>query len=71
MSSFTIYDPKLHSFRVMDTADSIDLPFDQVLLLNILLELRVMSEYLSVMEQDPAAEEPREVRANLVSEAVN
>ena len=70
MASFTIYDPKTHAFRSLDTAANVDLPFDQVLMLNILLELRVISEYLSTMEQDPPADDPDEQRADLVSEVV-
>ena len=71
MASFTIYDPKLHLFRVLDTADSVDLPFEQVLLVNILLELRVLTSYIATLEQDPPASDPDEVRTDLVSEAVN
>jgi len=70
MSSFKVYDPKTHAFRVLDTSDTIDLPFEQVLLLNILLELRVLTSYLATSEQDPPASDPDEVRTDLVSEAI-
>ena len=67
-ASFTIYDPKTHAFRVLDTASTIDLPFEQVLLLNILLELRVITEYLSIVDRDPPNNDPDEVRQSLVEE---
>ena len=70
-TSFTVYDPKLHAFRVLDTADTVDLPFEQVLLLNILIELRTLTEYVSTAEQDPPVNDPDEVRQAMVEEVVN
>lgn len=35
MASFTVYDPKTKAFRALETADTSDLPFEQVLLINI------------------------------------
>ena len=66
MSSFQIYDPKLHSFRALDTASTIDLPFDQVLLLNILIELKTLTFYLCTQDSDPPLDDPDEVRQSIV-----
>jgi len=76
MSSFKVYDPKTHAFRVLDTSDTIDLPFEQVLLLNILIESRVQTELLVQMaaEQEtgskpPAViDDPDELRQEMVQE---
>jgi hypothetical protein len=71
MASFTIYDPKTKAFRALDTADSVDLPFEQVLLINILLELRVHTEYLSVAQEvsgDYIPDDPDELRTAMVQE---
>ena len=68
MASFTIYDPKTKAFRALETADTIDLPFEQVLLINILIELRVITEYLKLQERDPPTDDPDELRGALVQE---
>mgnify|MGYP001561262159 CR=1 FL=1 len=68
MASFTIYDPKTKAFRALETASESDLPFEQVLLINILIELRVLTDYLHLQEQDPPVDDPDEVRAALVQE---
>ena len=68
MASFTIYDPRLKSFRVLNTANESDLPFEQQLLINILIELRVQTEYLQQLQQDPPPDDPDEVRASIVQE---
>ena len=70
MASFTIYDPRTHAFRTLETDRTIDLPFDQVLMLNILIELRVLTQYLSLQDSDPPQEDPSELRANIVSEVI-
>lgn len=71
MASFTVYDPRTKAFRALETADTIDLPFEQVLLINILLELRVITEYMSSQSQDagdPPWEDSEEIRASMVQE---
>ena len=66
--AFTIYDPKTKVFRAFDTSVTSDLPFVQVLMLNILIELRVLTEYLSLEDRDPPSNDPDEHRTNIVSE---
>jgi len=71
MASFTIYDPKTKVFRALETTSDADLPFDQVLLINILIELRVISECLSNQPTDGAGEtqdEVDEIRASIIQE---
>lgn len=69
MASFTIYDPKTKVFRALETAPESDLPFDQVLLINILIELRVLTRYLSD-EANPSGQDDDDetVRAAIVHE---
>lgn len=67
MASFTVYDPKTKVFRALETADTVDLPFEQVLLVNILIELRVISTYLS-SEQDKSQDDVDDIRASLIEE---
>ena len=55
MASFTVYDPKSKTFRALETTSESDLPFEQVLLINILLELRVIASVLSNGLPDPDA----------------
>lgn len=71
MASFTIYDPKSKAFRALETASEADLPFEQVLLINILLEMRVQTEYLAVQQETSAdliPDDPDELRAQMVQE---
>lgn len=71
MSSFTIYDPKTKGFRTLETTSEADLPFEQVLLINILIELRVISEYLSDPPVEPTEipiEDVEDRRAAIVHE---
>ena len=68
MASFTIYDPKTKVFRALETASEIDLPFEQVLLINILIELRTLTSYLQYSAGDPPNQDPDEVRASMVQE---
>ena len=69
MASFTIYDPRTKTFRALETAPESDLPFEQVLLINILIELRVLSRYLND-EANPSGrdDDVEEVRAAIVQE---
>lgn len=71
MASFTVYDPKTKAFRALETADTSDLPFEQVLLINILIELRVITSYLQLQDRDPPSDDPDELRAAMVQEIGN
>ena len=68
MASFTVYDPKSKTFRALETASDIDLTLEQVLLINLLIEARVQTEYLSLIVQDPPADDPDELRAEMAQE---
>lgn len=67
MASFTIYDPKTKAFRALETAPEVDLPFDQVLLINILIELRVIATFMND-EREPAPDEMENIRQSIVNE---
>lgn len=61
MASFTIYDPKTKLFRALETASDTDLPIEQVLLVNVLIELRVQTSYMEEgSESADSAQDRRE-----------
>lgn len=64
MASFTVYDPRTKVFRALETASTADLPFEQVLLINILIELRVLSEYMA----EDSVQDADDLRAAMVQE---
>lgn len=64
MASFTVYDPKTKAFRALETASESDLPFEQVLLINILIELRVITSLLQ--DDSTGADESDDIRAEIV-----
>ncbi len=70
MASFTVYDPRFKTFRPLETPGETDLTFEQVLLINILLELKVQTELLQLQEADPPSDDPDEIRLGLVQEIV-
>lgn len=70
MASFTVYDPRFKTFRPLETPSETDLTFEQVLLINILLELRTQTELIQLSESDPPTDDPDEIRAGLVQEIV-
>lgn len=65
MASFTIYDPKTKAFRALETASESDLPFEQVLLINILIEMRVQTQLLN---DDASVVDVDDLRAEVVEE---
>ena len=64
MASFTIYDPKTKVFRALETSPDTDLTLEQVLMINILVELRVHTQLLS----DDAGLDIDDLRAEIVEE---
>lgn len=70
MASFTVYDPRYKTFRPLETPSETDLTFEQVLLINILLELRVQTEIMQYAEEAPILDDADELRASLVQEIV-
>lgn len=65
--SMQFYDPKMKAFRAFPITPDTDLPFEQVLLFNILLELKVMNE-LRQIEEEPNTEDLDDIRAAIVNE---
>ena len=63
MASFTVYDPKTKAFRALETASETDLTLEQVLLINILIELRAVTQLLSEDVVDV-----EDIRAEIVEE---
>lgn len=68
MASFTIYDPKTKAFRALETTSDADLPFEQVLLINILVELRVIALQLSLAAGEAEPDDVEVLRAGIVHE---
>lgn len=68
MSSFTVYDPRKKTFRALETASESDLPFEQVLLINILIELRVITAVIQAQGDDPQQDDADELREAMVQE---
>lgn len=64
MASFTVYDPKTKAFRALETSPDTDLILEQVLLINILIEMRVQTQLLS----DDASVDVDDLRAEVVEE---
>ena len=64
MASFTVYDPKKKVFRALETSPDIDLMLEQVLLVNILIELRVITQLLS----DDGTQDADDLRTEVVEE---
>lgn len=61
--ALTLFDPRTKAFRAFTTPSS-DLPLDQVLLLNILIELHTITNYLA--NQTPG-DDPTNIRTDIVS----
>lgn len=70
MASFTVYDPKSKAFRALETSSDTDMPMEIVLMVNILIELRVISEYLSNQSQGAGEtqDDADEIRQSMVQD---
>ena len=66
--AITLYDPNSKRFRAYDPKINNAQYEVDVLLLNILLELRVQTEYLAANVQGLIVDEPEQLRASFVSE---
>lgn len=62
--ALSLYDPRTQSFRTF-TAPVADLPFDQMLLLNILIECKLQTHYLQLLAAP--TDEIVNIRADIVS----
>lgn len=62
-----LFQPKTRTFVTMNLPDA-DLPTSEILLLNILIELQVLTQQLSDAEGNPRLETPEDTRQSLVSE---
>jgi len=62
MASFTVYDPKTKVFRALETSPDTDLTLEQVLLINILIEMRVQTQLLD------DTQDADDLRAEMVEE---
>jgi hypothetical protein len=63
----SIFDPKTGTRRDLALPNSLDLPLDSLLLVNILIELQVISEQLTESQRGGDLDEPDMVRADLTS----
>lgn len=64
----TLWDPSTNSFRTSDGNQAQDTPLIQ---LNILIELRVISFILSVMNQDVLKDDVEKLRADMAVDTPN
>lgn len=62
-----LYNPKTKTFVTYTPSDGVDLPFADLLQLNILIELHTHTHYLSNLQVDNAYEEPQNIRADIVA----
>ena len=69
MSGINVYNPTSLKFELLQLSDSTPLPLAEKLLLNILIELQVHTEYLSAMNPITPSEEPSDMRGNIVSQS--
>ena len=63
----SIFDPKLGTQRNFALPDSTDLPLDSLMLINILIELQVMNEYLSEQIHGGHPDDPDSSRRDITS----
>jgi hypothetical protein len=61
-----LYNPKTKAFGAFNTPDT-DLPLDQVLLVNILIELKSINHFLSTQNAGSAYEDPQNILTDIVS----
>lgn len=67
MSAITLYNPNYRTFSPYDPLASNN-PLDRdILLLNILIELQVVTQHLAAMNQGVVTESPEQIRQGLVS----
>lgn len=62
-----LYDPKVGGFRAIQPPAA-DLPLSDLLLLNILIELQVLSMYLHAGSPNNPSEDPHQMRVNATQE---
>jgi hypothetical protein len=62
-----LFDPKTGGFRAI-TPPAADLPLSDLLLLNVLIELQVISMYLHAGSPNNPAEDPQAMRVNATQE---
>lgn len=61
--ALSLYDPKIKAFRTF-TPEVADLPFDQLVLLNILIEQKLIAHYLQILA---GGDEISNIRNDIVS----
>lgn len=62
-----LYNAKTKAFATFTPSAEVDLPLDQVLLLNILIELKSINHFLSVQNAGSAYEDPANILTDIVS----
>ena len=63
-----IYNPKRRSFNALNLSDSTDLPAVEVLLLNILIELQVLTQQMADANPVASSSDPEDIRSSIASE---
>ena len=63
--ALTLYDPRTKEFRAFSTPNEVSLPLTEMLLLNILIELHTLTDYLA--NQTPGSDDPSNIRTDIVS----
>ncbi len=60
-----LFNPRTKLFQNLTVSDSADLPLQELLLLNILVELQVLTSMF--VEGAPLADQPEQIRTDIVS----
>lgn len=63
-----LYNPKTRSFQAVNPPDAADLPLSDLLMVNVLIELQVLSMYLHAASPNIPFEDPQAQRLSIVSE---
>jgi hypothetical protein len=65
MAGISLYDPRKQVFRTYVPPTEADLPREELLLINILIELKVLAHYLQL--SNPGSEEVSNIRNDTVA----
>jgi hypothetical protein len=62
-----LYNPKTKAFTTFSPPSDADLPLDQMLLVNILIELKSINHFMSLQQAGSAYEDPMNILTDIVS----
>ena len=65
--ALNLYNPKSKAFETYTPNDAVSLPLDQLLLLNILIELKALTHFMANQTVGSAYEDPQNILNDIVS----